>query len=73
MGAPMMPRPMKPIFWDVSVMSLVSDVVLRLLIGVERASQPAEASRRSCRRLVFAADPAVVADAVDVLEQEAGS
>src|SRR4051812_46009586 len=64
MGAPMMPNPIKPTFiMPISLLIVkCSDAVL---------GAPAEAIVCAAPGFVFATDPAVVAECVEMLEQEA--
>src|SRR3569623_1775597 len=61
-GEPMMPRPMKPIFCACDVISVLHQ-------GFAVQPQQRVLGSRG-RRLVFATDPAFVADAVEVREEE---
>src|ERR1700756_2241564 len=68
MGAPMMPSPMKPILGEAMVMMM--GVVGEGGGSLGQAADPVQADLRGDRGLVFAADPAGIAEAVEVAEQE---
>src|SRR3954451_22727214 len=65
-GRPMMPSPTKPTF----MRFLPRVALLRAGSGDAVILQPAEARLGAVLRLVLAADPALVADPVDVAEEE---
>src|SRR3546814_60695 len=71
MGAPMMPRPMNPIFaMTFRSFRLSLCGLFRRGAGGEVGAQPAEAPGGAGLGLVLAADPALVAHAVEGVEQE---
>src|SRR5271166_4022314 len=72
MGRPMIPKPMNPML-PMRLAPYSGRVGLRSLPGLPFGlvgSEPAEARRRRGRGLVFAADPAAVAQFIDAAEKE---
>src|SRR6476469_5333267 len=65
MGRPMVPRPMKP-------MLVMSDFLIkwRLSSNERKGPVPSEAVDRRRPRLVFAAEPATIADCIEMAKQE---